>query len=81
MIDQMSELIIKSIFETIPVEITVIDSNDEVIGWNKPDRRLFKRADGSMGLNFRECHPKESLEKVEKIVGDMKAGKLDKVRF
>jgi hypothetical protein len=35
MIDRMEEKVVQAIFETVPVEITVIDGNDEVIGWNK----------------------------------------------
>jgi PAS domain S-box-containing protein len=81
MIDMMNEKVVRAIIEHIPVEITVIDANDEVIGWNKNEQRLFKRPHTSMGMNFRECHPKSSLDKVEKIVADMKAGIRDKVRF
>lgn len=81
MIDQMNEKVIKSIIENIPIEITVIDTNDEVIGWNKHENRLFKRPYTSMGSNFRDCHPKESLDKVEKIVKEMKEGKRDVARF
>ena len=68
-------------FETVPVEITIIDANDEVVGWNKHETRIFKRPITSMGLNFRDCHPAESLPRVIRIVDDMKAGKRDTVRF
>jgi DUF438 domain-containing protein len=81
MIDMMNETVVKAVIEHLPVEITVIDANDEVIGWNKNENRLFKRPHTSMGLNFRQCHPKESLDMVEKIVAEMKAGTRDKVRF
>jgi uncharacterized protein len=81
MIDRMNEQTVKAVIETLPAEITVIDANDEVIGWNKHEKRLFKRPLTSMGLNFRECHPAESLARVEKIVGEMKNGKRDKARF
>ncbi len=81
MIDQMNEKMVKAIIETLPVEITVIDANDEVVGWNRHDRRLFKRPLTSMGLNFRECHPVESLPLVEKIVGEMKDGSRSTARF
>ena len=81
MIDQMNEAVVKAIFETVPVEITVIDEHDEVVGWNKHENRLFKRPLTAMGVNFRECHPKESLWKVEQIVDEMKAGKRDSARF
>jgi len=81
MIDRMNETLIKAIIETYPAEITVIDANDEVVGWNKHEKRLFKRPLTSMGLNFRECHPQESLHKVESIVNEMKSGKRGKARF
>lgn len=32
MIDQMNQTILKALLETLPLEITVIDGNDEVIG-------------------------------------------------
>jgi len=81
MIDRMSEEIVRAMLETIPIETTVIDANDEVIGWNKHETRLFHRPLTSMGVNFRDCHPKESLPMVEKIVDEMKQGRRDKVRF
>jgi DUF438 domain-containing protein len=81
MIDRMSEPILKAVYETLPVELTIIDANDEVIGWNKHDSRLFKRPHSSMGVNFRVCHPQASLDKVIRIVEEMKAGKREKASF
>jgi len=81
MIERMSEAIVSAMFETVPVEITIIDDKDEVVGWNKHETRIFKRPLSSMGLNFRDCHPQESLAKVERIVNEMKAGTRDTARF
>jgi PAS domain S-box-containing protein len=81
MIDHMSEEVVRAIIETMPAEITVIDANDEVIGWNKHEKRIFKRALTSMGLDFRQCHPAESLETVERIVREMKDRTRDVARF
>jgi uncharacterized protein len=81
MIDLMNDKVLKAILETIPAEITVIDSKDEVIGWNKHEDRIFKRAATSLQQNFRDCHPKESLWKVEAIVGEMRSGKRDSASF
>jgi hypothetical protein len=39
MIDRMNEQVVKAMFETLPAEITVIDANDEVIGWNRHETR------------------------------------------
>jgi len=79
--DRMDEKMVKAMIERIPVEITVIDADDEVVGWNQHETRLFRRPMSAMGLNFRQCHPEESLAKVEQIVGEMKAGRRDKARF
>ena len=81
MIDRMNEEIVRAMLEAIPVETTVIDAHDEVIGWNKHEHRLFHRPMSSMGLNFRDCHPQESLPKVEQIVGEMRSGTRDMARF
>jgi DUF438 domain-containing protein len=81
LVDQMNADMLKSILETLPLEITVIDANDEVVGWNRHADRLFKRPLTSMGLNFRECHPETSLDKVIQIVEEMRAGKRDGARF
>lgn len=79
--DNLSKEMIKSILETIPGEITVIDWKDEVVGWNKHSKRIFPRPIAAMGRNFRECHPEKSLHIVERIVEEMKSGKRDVARF
>ena len=81
MIERMSETIVKAMFETVPMEITIIDAKDEVVGWNKHETRIFKRPLGSMGLNFRDCHPEESLPRVVLIVDEMRDGTRDSARF
>jgi len=80
-IDRMDQNVLLAMFETLPAEITVIDANDEVIGWNKHETRLFPRPLTSMGMNFRECHPGKSLHLVEAIVSEMRSGQRDVARF
>jgi DUF438 domain-containing protein len=80
-IDQMNEEMVLAIIETLPAEITVIDADDIVVGWNKHETRLFRRPLTSMGLNFRQCHPETSLPAVERIVDEMKRGERDMARF
>jgi hypothetical protein len=81
MIDRMDEETLRAMLEAMPIETTVIDAHDEVIGWNKHEKRLFHRPTSSMGLNFRDCHPRESLPKVEQIVSEMRSGAREKARF
>ncbi|MFC1693854.1 PAS domain-containing protein [Candidatus Latescibacterota bacterium] len=81
MIGKLQENILETILETLPVEFSVLDSNDKVLAWNKHETRIFKRPTGVIGRDVRDCHPKNSLDKVEKILQEMKEGKRDKARF
>ena len=81
MIGKLQENVLKTILETIPVEFSVLDNNDKVLAWNKHETRIFKRPTGVIGRDVRDCHPKNSLDKVEKILQEMKEGKRDKARF
>ncbi|MEM0493632.1 MAG: PAS domain-containing protein [Candidatus Thermoplasmatota archaeon] len=81
MIGDLSKEIIDAVLETIPLEISVVDKDDKVIGWNKHDVRIFKRPVSVIGKDVRNCHPKKSLDKVEQILNEMKDNKRDKARF
>ena len=65
----------------MPLEFSVLDANDKVLAWNKHETRIFKRPVSVVGRDVRNCHPKKSLDKVEKILNEMKEGKRDKARF
>jgi PAS domain S-box-containing protein len=79
--DRMDAEMVQALIETVPMEITVIDAQDEVVGWNKHETRLFHRPLTSMGLNFRQCHPEKSLHMVERIVDEMRRGQRNKAQF
>ena len=81
MIGSISKEILDSLIETMPIEFSVLDANDKVLAWNKHETRIFKRPVGVVGRDVRNCHPKKSLDKVEKILNEMKEGKRDKARF
>ncbi len=81
MIGNFDNKMIEAILETIPIDFSVVDRDDNVIGWNKHETRIFKRPKGVVGKNVRKCHPQRSIEKVEKILSEMKAGKRDRARF
>ncbi len=81
MIGTVSEEVLDVLMETIPVEFSLIDENDKVLAWNKHDTRIFKRPEAVIGRDVRDCHPKRSLDKVEKIISEMKDGSRDKAEF
>lgn len=70
-----------AIYETIPLEISILDVNDKVLAWNKHDSRIFKRPEKAVGRDVRQCHPPQSLSKVEQILSEMKTGKRDRAEF
>ena len=81
MIGELDKNIMEALLETIPVEFSVVDKNDKVLAWNKHETRIFKRPKGAVGRDVRDCHPKGSLNKVETILAEMKAGKRESSRF
>jgi PAS domain S-box-containing protein len=81
MIGTLPENILEALLETIPVEFSVVDANDQVLAWNKHESRIFRRPSGVVGKSVQNCHPKKSLQKVEQILQEMKAGTRDKARF
>ena len=81
LIGKLPEEMMDAFLETIPLEISVLDKDDKVVGWNKHESRIFKRPKNVIGKDVRNCHPKKSLHKVEQIISDFKEGKRDRARF
>ncbi len=81
MIDGMNEQMVQALYEALPVDVIVFDENDEIVGWNKHETRLFKRPLTAMGINYRTYHPSGSCSETEKAIKEMKLGNRDKARF
>ena len=81
MIGELGKDVLDSLLETLPIEFSVVDSNNRVLAWNKHETRVFKRPEAVVGRDVRDCHPKKSLHKVEPILSEMKAGTRDKAEF
>jgi DUF438 domain-containing protein len=72
---------IKLIFDTLPVDITFVGGDDEVRYFNKFDTRIFKRPLSVIGKKVQNCHPKKSLDKVQKILDGFKAKEMEVAEF
>ena len=72
---------LEAILETLPLEFSVLNKDDEVLAWNKHKTRIFKRPETAIGRNVRKCHPPKSVDKVEKIISEMKEGRRDVAEF
>ncbi len=69
------------IFNHLPVDITYVDENDKVLFYSTPKDRIFHRTNAVIGRNVHNCHPKESVHVVEKIVDAFKNGTKESANF
>lgn len=72
---------IKLLFNHLPVDITFVDEFGKVQYFSTPKNRIFPRTKAIIGRDVHNCHPKESVHVVEKIVAAFKAGKEDSASF
>jgi uncharacterized protein len=70
-----------SIFDTLPLDLTYIDKNDEVKYFSNPDERFFPRSPAIIGRKVQNCHPPESVHIVEKILDAFKKGEKSEADF
>lgn len=69
------------ILNTIPLDLSFIDENDEVRYFSNPTDRFFPRSPAIIGRKVQKCHPPESVHIVEKILNAFKAGTKDEASF
>jgi PAS domain S-box-containing protein len=69
------------VFNTLPVDMTVVDENDRVRFFNRAKDRLFPRSPAVIGRDVAKCHPPESVHVVHRIIEAFRAGKQDKATF
>lgn len=72
---------INSILNTIPLDMTFVDANDRVKYFTQGKERVFDRSKTIIGREVKNCHPPKSVHIVEKIVEDLRSGKIDHEDF
>jgi len=81
MIENLSREQLEGILEAIPVEISFVDEKDLVKFWNKHETRIFKRPISVIGKSVQNCHPKQSVDKVNQLLSDFKSGRQNSAEF
>ncbi|HZK49900.1 MAG TPA: DUF438 domain-containing protein [Thermoleophilia bacterium] len=64
----------------LPFDITYVDADDRVRYYSEGER-VFPRSPAAIGREVRNCHPPKSLDKVEQILAEFKAGTKDMAEF
>ncbi len=65
----------------LPVDITFVDENDEVRFFSQTKDRIFVRQAAISGRKVQNCHPPQSVSRVQQIVEDFRNGKRDMAEF
>jgi PAS domain S-box-containing protein len=81
MLEELSTGTLEAIFDALPVDITFIDETDTVRYYSRGDKRIFKRSPAVIGKKVQQCHPQQSIDKVNQVVSDLKSGKRDVAEF
>jgi DUF438 domain-containing protein len=69
------------IFGTLPLDLTFVDADDRVAFFTEGPDRVFARSKAIIGRKVHNCHPPKSVETVDQILSDFKAGRQDIAEF
>ncbi len=65
----------------LPVDLTYVDADDTVRFFSQTRERIFPRSPAIIGRKVQKCHPPASLDKVQRILDDFRAGRRDQAEF
>ena len=72
---------ISMLLSALPVDVTFVDENDEVRFFSQTRERIFPRSPAIIGRKVQNCHPPQSLDRVQRILDDFRAGARDVAEF
>lgn len=77
---ELTKAQLDALLNTLPIEITFIDSDDVNRYWNEThEKKLLKRPLAALGRETRHCHPPMVEEMVNHVIESLKSGKRDSV--
>ncbi len=69
------------LLNTLPVDLTFVGPDDTVKYFSESKDRIFARPRAIVGRKVQNCHPPQSVDVVEKILGSFKNGSRDSYEF
>lgn len=72
---------LQGIFEALPVDLTFVDADDRVAFFSEGPDRVFSRTRAILGRRVQHCHPPKSVDVVERILADFRAGTQSVAEF
>ena len=81
MLETLSTETLEAIFDTLPVDLTFVDETDTVRYYSRGEERIFRRTPAVIGRKVQDCHPQQSVHKVEQVVSELKSGRSNVAEF
>jgi uncharacterized protein len=73
--------VINLLLRSLPIDVTFVDENDTVRYFSQTQERIFERPPAIIGRRVQNCHPPQSLGRVQRILDDFRAGVRDEAEF
>jgi DUF438 domain-containing protein len=70
-----------SILSTLPLDLTFVDADDRVAFFSEGPDRIFARSKAIVGRKVQHCHPPSSVDVVDRILVDFRAGRENVAEF
>ena len=81
MLETLSTETLEAIFDTLPVDLTFVDETDTVRYYSRGDQRISRRTPAVIGRKVQDCHPQQSMHKVNQVLSELKAGRRNVAEF
>lgn len=65
----------------LPLDVSLVDENDEVRYYSAGPERIFPRSPAVIGRKVQNCHPPKSLSAVNRILADFRTGTRNQAEF
>lgn len=70
-----------AVLSTLPLDVTFVDDDDRVAFFSEGPSRIFARSKAIIGRKVQHCHPPKSVDTVNKILEDFRAGRENVAEF
>jgi len=70
-----------SVLSTLPLDLTFVDAEDRVAFFSEGPQRIFARSKAIIGRKVQHCHPPSSVDVVDRILSDFRAGRQNVAEF
>ena len=69
------------VLSTLPLDLTFVDADDRVAFFTEGPDRIFARSKAIIGRKVQHCHPPSSVDVVDRILDDFRAGRQNVAEF